>query len=399
MGITKKQIILPFIFLGVGVLGFVILQMTKAPAEKKDDVKAVPFVAVEPADMVPMQLSAASQGEVSPRYATRLVSQVSGLVVTTTANFVNGGIVKKGDLLVQIDPFDYQVRLQQANAELASARAAFIQERAQGRVAEAEWATISNAAPSELGLRKPQQEQALAAVKAAEASLTQAQKDLERTEIRAPFDGLIKMRSVSPGHFVNVGGEVGEIMDISVAEIRLPVNQHDFAFLLNMGRDADVTLSGTAYGQPQQWQARIVRDEGMVDSDSRMIYLVAQVDDPYGMQSNQPRLPFGTYVSADIKGETITAARIPRRLFINNRLPIVEDNKLVMSSVKQIRQDGKFTIVTEGLDVGDLILISALDAPVDGMEVKWQEDKDSDSLAESVVSEIESTHHSVNGVN
>lgn len=372
---NKKKIILPILVLLLGVGLFMILQATKSPADKKDQEKPIPFVSVETINVRPLQLLATSQGEVVPRYETLLVSQVSGAVVNLSPKFVNGGIVKKGELLAQIDPFDYEVRLQQANADLANARASFIQERAQGRVAEAEWASITNSKPSDLGLRKPQQEQALAAVKASEAALTQAKKDLERTEIKAPFDALIKTRSVSLGQFVSIGSQVGQVMDISVAEIRLPVSQADFSSLENEGQKSDVDLHGQSYGQSHTWTAQIVRDEGMIDEQSRMIYLIAQVDDPYGLiNDTKPRLPFGTFVTADIKGKVVTATRVPRRLFINNTLPIIKENKLHLTEVTQLKQEGKYTVVSGGIKTGDLLLVSALDAPVNGMDVEWSDE-------------------------
>lgn len=373
MSATKKKIFFPILVLMMGVGAFVMLQATKAPAEKKDEKVVVPYVAVEEITVEPLQLLAQSQGEVMSRYETFLASEVSGVIVTITPEFVNGGIIKKGELLAQIDPFDYDVRVQQANANLASARAAFIQERAQGQVAEAEWASISNAKPSELGLRKPQQEQALAAVKAAEAELTQAKKDLERTEIRAPFDALVRVRNISPGQFVSVGNALGQLMDISVAEVRLPVNQADFAILKNRGELAEVDFYGQSYGKETVWKGQIVRDEGMIDADSRMTYLVAQVNDPYGLNTNKPRLPFGTYVTAQIKGGIVDGVRIPRRLFVNQQLPLIKDNTLHLADVTQLKQDGKFTIVSGGLVTGDLLLMSTLDAPVDGMAVTWEE--------------------------
>lgn len=372
MSATKKKIFFPILVLMMGVGAFVMLQATKAPAEKKDKKVLVPYVAVEAVTVEPLQLLAHSQGEVMSRYETFLASEVSGVIVTITPEFVNGGIIKKGELLAQIDPFDYDVRVQQANANLASARAAFIQERAQGQVAEAEWASISNAKPSDLGLRKPQQEQALATVKAAEAELTQAKKDLERTEIRAPFDALVRVRNISPGQFVSVGNALGQLMDISVAEVRLPVNQADFAILKNRGELAEVNFYGQSYGEETVWKGQIVRDEGMIDADSRMTYLVAQVNDPYGLNTNKPRLPFGTYVTAQIKGGIVDGVRIPRRLFVNQKLPLIKDNTLHLADVTQLKQDGKFTIVSGGLATGDLLLVSTLDAPVEGMAVTWK---------------------------
>jgi len=396
---STKKIVFPVfvLFLGVGV--FMLLQATKAPAEKKDQEKSIPFVSVETVNIAPLQLSAKSQGELTPRYETLLVSQVTGAITDLSPKFVNGGLIKKGERLAQIDPFDYEVRLQQANADLANARASFIQERAQGQVAEAEWASISNAKPSDLGLRKPQQAQALAMVKASEAALSQAKKDLERTEIKAPFDAMVKARDVSLGQFISIGSQLGQLMDISVAEVRLPVSQADFTSLIDKGQQAEVDLHGQSYGQSYTWKAQIVHDEGVIDAESRMSYLIAQIDDPYSLIDNtKPSLPFGTFVTADIKGKTVNAARVPRRLFINNKLPLIKENTLHLADVTQLKQDGKFTIVSNGLETGDLLLISTLDAPVEGMPVEWNDAQIGADLTTKDETEIRTEESSQEGM-
>lgn len=395
MSVSKKQIFLPMAVIAGGILLAVFIVMSRSGAEKRDEEKVVPYVSVEHVKLAPIQLVAHSQGEVTSRYETRLVSQVSGKILQVSPKFESGGLVQKGELLAQIDPFDYEVRVQQAKANLASARAAFIQERAQGRVAEAEWAAISNAEPSELGLRKPQQEQALASVKASEAAYTQAQKDLERTQILAPFDAIVKSRSVSPGTFVNTGGAVGELLDVSVAEVRLPVNQADFAVLQQAGREARVALEGVVYGQTHVWDAQVVRDEGLIDPASRMIYLVAQVQDPYSAKpenKGKPRLPFGTYVKAKINGRLLESAiKIPRRLFVNGALPLIKDSKLSLQEVVVAKQEGKFSIVSEGVLDGDLMVVSTLDAPISGMKVTWEGAPTSDEESESAIAAADSS--------
>lgn len=375
MKAKTKQIVFPVVAIFLFTAFAAALLALEAPPEKKKSETPVPFVATEVIKMSPYTFEVRSQGVTEPRYQTELVAQVGGSVVEVADVFVRGGIVNKGDLLARIDPFDYEVKLQQAKSSLASARAAFILERAQGQVAEAEWKNITNAEPSELGLRKPQQEQALASVKAAEASLQQAQKDLERTAVRAPFDAIVKARSVSPGQFVNVGSVIGSVMDISVAEVRLPINKNDFRFIENQGLDALVILSAQLEGQTVQWQARIARDEGVVDEATRMVYLVATLPDPYGTVSKQAaRLPFGTYVQAAITGkQLLNAARIPRSAIRDGKVATVVDNKLVFQAVTVARYEGRYSVVSSGLNSGDRLITSALDHPTEGMNVKFEE--------------------------
>lgn len=370
---NKLRLILPFAVLAIAVGVFVVMNANKKEPEKKAPDQNAPFVSVKTIELQPMTLEVKSQGLVAPKFETHLVAQVSGEITVVSDKFVRGGLVKKGELLAQIDPFDYDVKLQQAKANLASARASFILERAQGRVAEAEWKNITTAEPSELGLRKPQQEQALAAVKAAEAGLQQASKDLERTRIVAPYDALVSDRNISPGTFVNVGSQIGHVMDIEAAEVRLPVAGKELLFLEQSGLGAPVVLQADVEGQQLTWNAAIVRHEGVIDSTSRMIYLVASLDDPYNLQHQQHpmQLPFGTYVTASIEGRHLqAAASVPRALLRENRLALLEDSKLAFTEVEVVRHEGRNSIVTAGLKDGDLLITSSLQYPVEGMSLE-----------------------------
>lgn len=333
---NKLRLILPFAVLAIAVGVFVVMNANKKEPEKKAPDQNAPFVSVKTIELQPMTLEVKSQGLVAPKFETHLVAQVSGEITVVSDKFVRGGLVKKGELLAQIDPFDYDVKLQQAKANLASARASFILERAQGRVAEAEWKNITTAEPSELGLRKPQQEQALAAVKAAEAGLQQASKDLERTRIVAPYDALVSDRNISPGTFVNVGSQIGHVMDIEAAEVRLPVAGKELLFLEQSGLGAPVVLQADVEGQQLTWNAAIVRHEGVIDSTSRMIYLVASLDDPYNLQHQQHPMPRTVWISFGSKSSSI----FRRRRRIATSITLVSLSKFISHTCEAINERG-----------------------------------------------------------
>ena len=201
----KKQIIVPFAILAVGIAGFAGFSAMKKPPEEKEAVDNTPIVAVETVTVEPMRLTVDSYGVVMPKYETQLIAQVTGQIVELSDTFVRGGFIKKGQLLARIDPSDYEAALIDAQATLASAQAALQKERAQGKVAEEEWKRITDSSPTELSLRKPQLAQELARVKAAKASILRAQRNLERTEIIAPYDAMIDSREIGLGSFVTTG--------------------------------------------------------------------------------------------------------------------------------------------------------------------------------------------------
>jgi len=381
----KKQIIVPIVILAAGILLFVGFSSMKKPPEEKAKVDNTPIVAVEAITVAPMNLQVDSYGVVKPKYETELVAQVSGQIVDLSEVFVRGGFVKKGQLLARIDPNDYEAALIDAQANMASARAALEQERAQGKVAEREWKRITDTSPTELSLRKPQLAQELARVKAAQAAILRAQRNLERTEILAPYDAMIESRTIGLGSFVGVGTQLGKLLGTAVAEVRLPVADNQLQFLHQQGANAVVQLTGQFAGKSMQWQANIARSEGVIDNQSRMSYLVAEIDDPYVLQgSTEQRNPlrFGSYVNAEIFGIKLAqATSIPRHLVVNNKVAILDqESKLRYAEIEVVRQEGANVIVSNGLSDGDQMIISALDYPVDGMKLALPGDTSDESI-------------------
>ena len=390
----KKQIIIPIAILAIGAIAFVGFSSMKKPPEEKDAVDKTPIVAVEDISVVPMTLEVSSYGVVKPKYETTIVAQVSGEIVELSDAFVRGGLIKKDQLLARIDPNDYHAALIDAQADMASARAALEKEVAQGKVAEREWKQITDTSPTELSLRKPQLAQELARVKSAQAAILRAERNLQRTEIRAPYDAMINSREIGLGSFVGVGSEIGMLLGTDIAEVRLPVADNQLQFLVAQGEQAKVKLIGTYSGQEIQWQAKIARSEGVIDSNSRMSYLVAEIHDPYLLQKNtrENELPlrFGSYVQAKILGvEVDNATVVPRYLVVNNSVAILNnESKLHYAKIHILREQGGNVIVSDGLIDGDKLIVSALDYPVAGMKLTLASDQlDEDDLEEKSVHE------------
>ena len=279
----------------------------KKPPEKKEEKDSIPVVVVEDNSVETITLNVNSYGLVNPKYQTSLTAQVTGQVTEISDALVKGGFVKQSEVIARIDPNDYEAALTEAEASLAQARAALELERAQKRVAESEWERIKESAknefvPTELYLRKPQLAEKVARYRAAEAGVKRAKRNLERTYIKAPYDAIITARSVALGSVVNSGSPIGELSSTDFAEVRLPVADKELQFLMQGGLNAEVDLVTNYQGKLHHWQAKIVRSEGQVDNKSRMSYLVAEIKDPYGLDSNNTPLRYGSYVNAAISG-------------------------------------------------------------------------------------------------
>lgn len=387
--LKDKRVYLPIAILAACVLVAAVLVSLRKPPEEKEAVQVAPLVKVETVQFAPMQLEVSSHGLVTPKYQTTLVAQVGGAISVIAPEFVRGGFVKKGQILARIEDSDYQAYVVEARAALLSARAGLEQEEALSAVARDEWSRIKDRKPTALSLRKPQLAQEQARVNAAEAALARAEKNLERTTIRAPYHGLVAARNVGLGSYANPGSVLGELLSVSQAEVRLPVADNQLQFLLDRGVGADAELMGNLEGVETRWAARIVRSEGVIDDQSRMAYLVAEVTNPYGLQipndtdptinqSTSHPLRFGSYVQVVIKGINVAKATlVPRYLVKDGRVPVLNaERKLAFKKVESIREQGTDMVIVDGLADQDLVIVSALQYPVDGMALRLLGDID-----------------------
>ncbi len=368
---TKKQILLPIAILSTGIAGYTTFSALKQPPQEKPVIDNTPVVNVQIIDKQPMMLNVNSYGIVNAKYETELVAQVKGEIIYLSDAFVKGGFVKKGQILAKIDPSDYEAALIDAEAALASAKATLVQEKAYGKVAEEEWKRIENSIPTELSLRKPQLAQEEAKLYSTEAGVKRAKRDLERTVIKAPYDALIDDRAIGLGSYVSTGNKLGHLLSTEHAEVRLPIADMDIRYLPQHGLEANVTLTGNYAGETTHWSGKVVRNEGVVDNKSRMIYLVAEITDPYALTSDKAELRFGSYVTASIEGKQAQdVTTLARHLVINGKIAILDqDNKLKYQDIDIVREQGTQVVISNGLEDGMRVITSALDYPIEGMKL------------------------------
>lgn len=378
MAKQKLKIILPVVILLIAVLLMIVLMKGRQPAEQREDVAVGVLVDVISAQPEELIYRISSQGTVRPRLMTSLVSEVNGRIIEVSPNFVEGGFFAAGELLVKVEQDDYLTAVKAAEANLARATAALQEELARVRVAEEEWASFTEGEAPELGLRRPQLARELANVRSAEAELERAARDLSRTELRAPYAGLLQSKTVNIGQFISRGTVLGSIFGTDLAEVRLPLTDHDLAFMLLPGGEQSsyplVELTALVAGQQQHWQGRLTRTEGVLDERSRVIYAVVQVDDPYRLQTDgkQP-LRFGRFVHAAIEGSSSgQVIRLPRNLVRpgNQVLLVNADSQLEFRPVQVQRTDERYAYVMEGLAAGEHLVVSALPNPLAGMQVR-----------------------------
>uniref|UniRef100_Q0HRN8 Efflux transporter, RND family, MFP subunit n=1 Tax=Shewanella sp. (strain MR-7) TaxID=60481 RepID=Q0HRN8_SHESR len=366
----------PLFILLLFVVGAFALMSTKEAPEQKPEEMPVPIVDVTQVEQQTVSLNLPSYGVVTPKYKTQLVTEVQGRMLSISPQFVAGGIVKKGDQLAQIEPSDYEADLMQAEATLAQATAALNEEIARGEVAKIEFKGYDKGLPPELGLRIPQLKKEQANVKYAQAALARAQRNLERTVIRAPFDGIIKARNVDLGQYVTLGTNLGELYDTRIAEIRLPISNDDLAYLESVDHpDTQVTLSASLAGKENTWLGNIIRSEGVIDADNRMVYLVAEIKDPYLREHKTPGslpLKYGSFVNAVIKGRTVDGiVKLPRHVVRNEHVALINDQNIVeMRHVNVVRSDLEHVFIKDSLKTGERVAITHFSNMANGQLVK-----------------------------
>ena len=365
------------------VLVSVLIAVNKAKRpERKEDAPVAIMVEAIPVERVSLNLSVFSQGSVAPRTETTLVAEVAGIIVKVSPNFVAGGFFRKGESLLEIDPSDYLAGLKRAQANLASRKAQFADQKARADQALKDWNNMGRKGkPSDLTLRKPQLAEARANVQAAEADLQKAQRDLERTHIKLPYDGLVRTKQADIGQYVAPGTPLGKTFDIDTVEIRLPLSANDVSYLdLPSATDPTdkarlkVTLTTGSSHSELQWQAEIIRTEGVIDEKSRVTYAVAQVVDPYGVlgQSKQAELKVGTFVRAEIQGRRANNVyKLPRGVLRSDNTVLVADaeRKLVIRQVNVLRAEPRWVYIHDGIEEGDMVITTTLDVAIPGTQL------------------------------
>lgn len=351
-----------------------IIVAVASPNEESTVVDTVPTVKVENAVGTDYQMILTAHGEVEPIEITQVSAKVSGEVTSWHENFIEGGLIQRGELLFTIEKDLYEAAVLQAEAALISAEAALIEEEALADVSRDEAKRNPNKKYTDLFLRKPQILSAKAAVKSAQAQLKAAKRDLTNAEVYAPFDALVVTRDIGVGQFLIAGSSVATIYNIESAKIVAPIPGFDSVFLPE-------SLNGTPVSVFEQGLKGVERngfikhDLGVVDQDTRMSSLVIEVKDPYSIGSGLPALKFGSYVAVRFAGKTLPHVyKLPQDLVNNKTVWVVNsDLQLEPRTVQVIREEDKYFIINSGLTDNDRIVTTPPEYPQKGMSVKIQD--------------------------
>lgn len=371
-----RKLIIPALVVLASIFGAVTLMATAPKLEPSAVEPVAATVRVVEVHPQPVQLSVHSQGTVVPNTETELIPEVSGRVVWMSPSLVTGGYFEEDEVLLRLEANDYQSALDRSRANLARAEAEF-------EHASFEFQRLKSLETRQLASRSQMENSqrafrvAEAAMQDAQAGFEQSRRDLERTEIKAPFNGLVRREAVDIGQFVSRGAAIGTVYASDQAEVRLPIADRQLAFLnlpvghrgeLPLDAQPNVTLSAMYAGRKLTWQGKIVRTEAQIDTASRMVHVIARVSN----ENQETPLSVGLFVNADIEGLLAQdVVVLPRNSLRNgNRVLVVDaEDRLHFRTIEPLRLYQDEVLIRSGLKSGERVCISPLQTAIEGMPV------------------------------
>jgi RND family efflux transporter MFP subunit len=379
------KIVIPIIIIIVGIIVMRMLFLSRS--EPKKEVKEDPGILVQTieASLQDETIVVKGTGTVKASKEVSIVPQVSGLLTHVSPDFVVGGHFKKDDLLIKIEDIDYVLALEQANAARAGAEYELATIESRARIARTEWERLDlekNSKPNPLVLYEPQMANAQAALAAADAAVKQAKLALDRTQVKAPFNSRVTSEKVDIGQYVKSGNSIAVLSGTDTVEINVPLTSYDMHWL-NIplhGRELngpDATVSLNIGGKTHQWKGHILRSTGQVDPKSRMMQIVIEVSNPYGLanseNSGRPALAIGTFVDVKIKGKELKNVFVIPRITLRDNATVWvmgDDNKLSIKSVNPVRIEKEIVVIDSGLEAEDRIVVTNISGAANGMKLR-----------------------------
>jgi len=376
------KIITPILVIIGAIVLVQVMVASKPEPEKKENSQRSVSLYVAPVEKTKRSIDVETQGEVKAKNQIPLTARVSGHVIEISPDFEEGAAIDSDTLLLKIDDTDYKTAVIRSQARVAEAQVALERELANEKIKKDTWdQKKGDTKPTAFALNKPQVLEAEAKLAAAKADLEEAKLNVQRTEIRVPFNGRVMSRNVGLGQYLSAGTVLGQVFSVDVAQVRLPLTDLQLSALrLPLGFEAEennapkVIFTTNIGRNKHQWNGRIVRTNAAVDQNTRLSYAIAEVEDPYG-QAAENGAPFavGMFVNARIKGFQETDAWVlPRDALRQEDTVYVvgEDNKLTIRQVEVYATTSDEVFISSGLQTGEHVVTSVVNNVFDGMLVE-----------------------------
>ena len=388
--IFNPKVIIPALVIVLAAAGAFAMVKTAPKSKKRAPQVIAPLVETMELKPTSHPVWVSVMGTVTAARQITLESRVSGEINSVSNAFVPGGYFNEGDTILTLDGEDYQLALNEVQSEVATAKYNLEVEQGYQNVAGREWNMLKNTTAAnknallkdedaKLALRKPHLQKAEASLKAAQAKLTQALLNLERTTITAPFAAMIETKSTDVGATVTAQESLATLIgtDEFWIQASVPVDRLDWITFpstnaQNPQKGSTVRII-TAAGNERT--GKVVRLMPSLESEGRMAQVLISVKDPLNLQGMQGRKPLllGSYVTVKIDGGNLDDVySIPRTAYReNSNLWIVnEQNQVEIRSVSPVWKDAETVIISKGLAPSERIITSPLDTPMEGMNVR-----------------------------
>lgn len=368
---------------GMGAAAFVTIQVLKPEPEQADEKFAGLSVFAERVGREDLDFTVKAQGEVRPQREIVVAPQISGRIAYVSPDFIDGGFIRRGQVLVRLEAADYQLAVVRAQSGVASAEQRLAREVAEAEIARQDLENLGITDSSPLARREPQLAEAEAALESAKAQLADAELALGRTAVVAPFDGRVREENVDVGQFASPGQSLGRVFATDIVEVALPITDEQLGQLdlpLAFAESANapgprVVFSAPVAGIDRQWIGRVTRTSAAVNSQTRLINVIAELNDPYGIGSDNgaPMAP-GLFVSAEIDGTQIedllvaprSAIRGGNNIFIGE--PAEGELRIFPVDLVYSSSEGAW-FRSNDVDVDALAIVSPIRGSNDGMSI------------------------------
>jgi RND family efflux transporter MFP subunit len=372
---------LPVVLLGAGWFAFDHWMQPEVREKRQQGLPQLPKTKVIELTVVDFEPQIETSGVVRAHNQITLTSQVSGRIVATHPQFEDGAYFEEGAVLVELDKADFKTAIVSAKSQQAQALALHAQEQTRAKQARLDWEDLGyEEDPSDLVLRVPQLREAEARVEAAAAHLEQAKRGLERCQIRAPFDGRVRQRTVGVSQTISSGTSLASIFAADYAEVRLPIGARQMRFLELPEEASDspvkiILRDALDESNKTEWEAWIVRTEGALNEQSLDLFAIARIDDPFGRESGKAPLRIGQPVSVKVPGRPLEkVVAIPRKAIRQlSRITVVDRDSHIISKrmVTPLWENDTHLIVRdESLVEGTLLATAYLVYNPDGTQVE-----------------------------
>ncbi len=360
-------------------------------------------------------------GTVKPRETLKLVAEIKGQIIDIHSSFKEGSFIKKGAVLIKIDPRKYsfevdrqRIQIKQTEAEMKKLRqeiknfdASIKISKSDTALAQADFARLKKLSirnvvsqttldqaeqrylaslerlqgfENRLALTGPLKEQLKAQLDMGKVMLCQAKLDLEKTGIIAPFDGWVLQKDIEKGQHVNAGQYMGSIYKDGALDVEIRIPTKDLKwFVTDLKQDAmpDVEIIFKDNNSPYKWKGRVARIKAQMNEKTRTLPVVVEIDRDSikdNIKSGIQLRP-GMFVTALIKGKKIKQVFVLPRHVVHTGdvVYIMTDNRLKIRPVNILRRFKDSVFIDKGLSDGELVIKSPLSGAVDGMKVRIKE--------------------------